>query len=129
MNVFLLIINVLKQGHAPSSSYFMHLENPPVDEYMYMRRRDRVRKWFCCNIQDEESYPSQEELLRSSGKANGIPSHIHSINFFLHMMYLLIMLGTFYLRLPKGLEEFSSYQFFRYFETSTTYRSTCLLFG
>ncbi|KAI4345016.1 hypothetical protein L6164_012186 [Bauhinia variegata] len=58
-----------KQSHASPPHYFVRLDDQrTTKDDLYLRKRTRMRRWFCCTCQVEESYPSNEnEHLKSLG--------------------------------------------------------------
>ncbi|GAV69658.1 Pkinase_Tyr domain-containing protein, partial [Cephalotus follicularis] len=51
-------------AHAPPPGYFVRLEDNITDDDI-LRKRTRMRKWLCCTCQVEESYPHENEHLKS----------------------------------------------------------------
>ncbi|KAF3673513.1 hypothetical protein FXO37_07008 [Capsicum annuum] len=62
--------NFHRQGlgaHAPPG-YFVRLENGRTKDDLYLSKRVRMRRWFCCTCKAEESDPSHENELHKSPK-------------------------------------------------------------
>ncbi|KAH0641336.1 hypothetical protein KY290_038581 [Solanum tuberosum] len=57
------------QTHAPPG-YFVRLENAMANDDLYLSKRVRMRRWFCCTCKVEESDPSHENELHKSPKNN-----------------------------------------------------------
>jgi len=52
-------------AHAPPPGHFVRLQGHSRDDLSLRRPTSRMRRWLCCTCHVEESYPSNDEPLKS----------------------------------------------------------------
>lgn len=52
-------------AHAPPPGHFVRLQRQSKDDLHLRKATSRMRRWLCCTCQVEESYPSNDEPLKS----------------------------------------------------------------
>lgn len=57
---------MVMKGYVPPPGYFIRLVKPRARDGLTLRKGDRMRRWFCCTCQVEESYPSNDNGFAKS---------------------------------------------------------------